>query len=900
MPQIQEKPELNINAKSVAKYALLPGILPRLQRLAAHLSQFMFMFTQIFGSVGLIDRNHPCLKPENIGMYRFRDIIGLAASNVVFDRKHLPQTVMFFAVVLSIVLSVAIFLALIASVLTHVPAAQAQLFGTPNQFGYTESGDWALNFLYRIFGDTGMFPTPADGNMGNAWFTGILVTMLKYYSMAMLVVAAFMILYLLVVTLTESAKSGQPFGSRFDGIWAPVRLALAIGLLMPVMSSGYNGAQMITFQAAIWGSNLATNAWYGGLKTMDNGKYFDTMMGDPGYRFVRDVFLVNLCIAGLQTKGTHDKWEIDDVLYTRSESDGVYTYTFGPEDAPDFCGQVSFLVKPKAKKPKGINGTSWPEKVAANYGAIAMRFLPINNLNDKEGVVAPRGDMYAATQFAAKEILGDGQAPSKDNYFFKKINDVYNYKTVKGWMKTYWDKMGVSSYYCDGSRYAGGSGNAPPDIPDSCTGPVVRGNFFETSNYTDSINEYNNWIKKSMTQDAQFGWTTAGVFYLRITSAFASISEVVNNAPTVIKLPANFTKAFATVDNPSANTTNVSEQCTSGSKLVTWLLSDMNIYDFCAKFEISQKLNYFLRSGSDWFLQTVKKHPSTYALMETETFDRALEISEPETSVNMSKTSVISRSVTSTFHHGLAHIDSDDLNPLATIIYWGNTMIMAAFVAFAIGLAGSGAWADIGMSLGTTLLIPGFVLAFWVPTIPFMQFFFAVVEWMVSVLEAIIGMPLWALSLITLQGDGLGQLGMNGIKRLFEIMLRPTIIILSLVVSVIIFSAGVSFFNSAIDLYVDAKRSGSGQSNVGQFATDLVSFFGMTFLYVFAIYSLATSCFKLIEHIPDRFGRWMGLEGGFGGQLKTGLNSLDKLIIGGAAIKTMGDIGSAYNRNKNK
>ena len=922
MPQVQETPSHNINAKSVAKYALLPGIFPRLQRLAAHLSQFLFMFTQVFGTVGLIDRNHPCLKPENIGRYRFRDILGLAASNVVFDKKHIPQIVMFFVVILSIVLIVAIFLAFVASLLMNVQTAQAQLFGTPQGFDVpnlpsveygTTREDWAFNFLYRIFGETGMFPRPADGNVGNAWFTSILVGMLKYYSLAMLVVAALMILYILIITVTESARTGQPFGSRFDGIWAPVRLALAIGLLMPVATGGYNGAQMIVFQSAIWGSNLATNVWYGGLAQMskDSKKFFTTMMGDPGYRFVRDIFLVNLCVAGLEKQGGNGTLLDDDMVYkpTAQVGSGKVTFNFGTENAPDFCGQVDFLIMPGLTQPKALKGKPyWPQKVTDGYVKILADFLPVDDpakfttrastaseifdmvvdpdgegdqLEEGEAVVRSPNLMSDVVNYAADKAFASTEGT--DIPFGKSISDKYADGTqVKKWMMAYWKHLGLQ-YAC--------AENPPEKIedwkatpPTNCQRGVLKSLYFqEKSNFYPSIEAYNNWILQSMSNDARFGWTTAGVFYLRISSALGEISNVINNAPVVTQLPSNLTKPFSTVDSPSGNTEMIQEQCTFGSKLSHWLFesSTDGRYEYCEKFELSQKINQFLRGGKEWFKNSVKNDKNgAYALMDTENFDRALELSEPGSATNATS-STISAPVLGGLAK-MAQIDSKDMNPLGTVVSWGNFMITLSMIAFAIGLIGNGAsWAEFAFTLGGMLLIPGFVLAFWVPTIPFIHFVFAVIEWMISIMEAVIGMPLWALSLITLEGDGLGKLGMAGVKRIFEIILRPTIIILSLVASVLIFTAGVSFFNSALALYADAQDS----------SHSTIKGIGMVFVYMFGIYSLATASFKLIDTIPDNFGRWMGLEKGFGSNIKSGLSELEGLIVGGAALQGITSIG---------
>jgi hypothetical protein len=922
MAQEQDNTASGLTAKSVAKYALLPGIFPRLQRMAGHFSQFLFMFTQIFGSVGLIDRNHPCLKPENIGRYRFNDIVGLAASNVVFDRKHMPQVIMFFMVMLSIVLTAAIILGLIASTIFTVHTAHAQFFGQPQGFSptggnsvtYTTGNDWALNFLFRIFGDTPFFHVPANaaqgGSVGNPWFTAILVGMLKYYSMAMLVVASFMILYILIITLTESARTGEPFGSRFDGIWAPVRLALAIGLLLPIVTPGYNGAQMIAFQAAVWGSNLATNVWYGGIQAMSGSSqnFFAATMADPGYRFVRDIFMVNLCVDGL-SKQAQVNWKAGTMQYTAVSSKDTITYSFGPASAPDFCGQVTFLrssvglnaavneltgdatgTGASFMKPNGITGTSWPEQTIQAYQSIAKQFLPIENPDSMltgqgsgtdSGNAAVSAKMADVVHYATANIINKGDG---DAAYFGTVMAAGNYGSddIVNWMKLYWTPLGVSN------------------ITDTSRDP-----FFTASPWPTTVAQYNTWLINSLTQDAKYGWTSAGVFYLRISSAMATISKVVNTPPTVSIMPSNFTKSFATPDNPTANTSttpcagmnwdgvvagvksrasNLNPLALSPIMMGIDLFSDSAV---CKKYKLSKQINNFLQGGKTWFLEAIKSDSNAYTLMDGENFDRALEISEPETSTNL-QAGAIMRPILDALSD-ITRIDSRNLNPLGAVVVWGNTLMAVAGIAYAIGIIGLGfGWVSMAFTLGNLLMLPGFVLAFWVPTLPFMHFTFAVIEWMISILEAIIGMPLWALSMITLEGDGLGQLGTAGVKRLFEIILRPSVIVMSLIASVIIFSAGVSFFNDALSLYAQASSQANADQNFFQAS---IAGFGMIFVYMFGIYSLATSCFKLIDSIPDKFGRWFGLEGGFGSDIKTGMSGLQDIVVGAATFKGLTNIG---------
>jgi conjugal transfer/type IV secretion protein DotA/TraY len=66
--------------------------------------------------------------------------------------------------------------------------------------------------------------------------------------------------YFAIVVVAETAQTGTPFGKRFNSLWAPLRLVMAFGLLIPI-SYGLNSGQYIVLYAAKYGANFATNGW---------------------------------------------------------------------------------------------------------------------------------------------------------------------------------------------------------------------------------------------------------------------------------------------------------------------------------------------------------------------------------------------------------------------------------------------------------------------------------------------------------------------------------------------------------------------------------------------------------------------------------------------------------------
>ena len=146
------------------------------------------------------------------------------------------------------------------------------LFVTPSP-----ESDNAFMLLDYVFGVPGFYGscalgTPTGGTIAPcggipafgaapvfAFHTG-LHSLLEFYSWSLLFVGVLILCYFIVVIMAETATTGVPFGARFNTAWGPIRLLVAIGLLIPVVY-GLNSGQYLTLAIAKLGSSLATNAW---------------------------------------------------------------------------------------------------------------------------------------------------------------------------------------------------------------------------------------------------------------------------------------------------------------------------------------------------------------------------------------------------------------------------------------------------------------------------------------------------------------------------------------------------------------------------------------------------------------------------------------------------------------
>ncbi len=238
---------------------------------------------------------------------------------------------------------------------------------------------------------------------------------------------------------------------------------------------------------------------------------------------------------------------------------------------------------------------------------------------------------------------------------------------------------------------------------------------------------------------------------------------------------------------------------------------------------------------------------------------------------------------------GLLNIlENDGVHPLAMLSYTGKLMVDASLRNLFLGVVGQGigqildegAAGKLAVAIGGFLvqfslisLSIGFMLFYILPFMPFIYFFFAFGGWIKSIFEAVVAMPLWALAHIKIDGEGLpGPLATNGYFLLFEIFLRPTLIIFGFLISISLFAALVNTLHDVFhvltltatgydleaEIFTTSSTLVGGSSTMDYWRSPLDELF-YTAIYTIIVYMIGLSCFKLIDEIPNNMMRWMGV-----------------------------------------
>ena len=408
----------------------------------------------------------------------------------------------------------------------------------------------------------------------------------------------------------------------------------------------------------------------------------------------------------------------------------------------------------------------------------------------------------------------------------------------------------------------------------------------------------------------RLGWGGAGVWYNKIAEKNGALLGAVGAAPYVVKYPFVMEK--------------VKEQR---------LKSDAKVDQNACEAYNPNKAGITSLEMPDGRNQFGAESAAALYLLCTEVFkNESIRPTDVRASVQPNPIMNIINSLfgASTFFNVL---DNKNVHPMAMLSNLGRTMIdkaifnmMAATGASVVGglnqmTLGQGdpGYAYITMAaanlskaftmFGTIALGSGVILYYVLPFLPFMYFFFAVGRWVKTIFEAMVGVPLWALAHLSLKGQGLpGTAASSGYFLILEIGIRPIVTVFALVASFGIFAALIAVLNTIFTMAM-ANIFGSDVATFKTFASAtpdvklpdvraIVDQFFITLLYIILVYMTGTSCFKLIDIIPDNIMRWSGAGVRSWGASDTADDMVDSTgqMVAGGSIKIYRAAGGEINK----
>lgn len=859
-----------ITKKQILKTALLPGIIPRFKQLFGSGFQMLaYMVALVYNTVRILPNNHPYLRADMIGHYNVRQVIAEAGNHITPNRNNIDQVIVFFSIIVALViLCVQFILFLIALLVSRahaqdMPTTIKGFFVTPNP-----NEDIAYRFMDLIFGIPDFFSTNANVNTP---VHQALHSLFEFYSYGMIIVGTMIIVYFIIAIVAETAQSGTPFGQRFNHAWAPIRVILFFGLLIPV-THGLNGGQYLTLTAAKLGSSLASNGWVLLNESIQNSH--ETLSGKKEYNVATpkapDLTHIPAFMMVVQTcKVAYDVYYNAD-LGAKWDPKGADTgvrawvvYDDGTEThVAKKISDTTFQNVTAASQAKNINiifgikdDTASEVSVNPICGKIVINVVDVHepgaaviqtayydlirelwdgtSTNPSKVVMYPDIRKYAIS-FARRNLNISGGSSEYGTPFQKHDaqlpDDAYRNKILAD-LKTYM-----------GNKESG-------VIKEAITAQIDNGD----------------WAMPEKIRN--YGWAGAGIWYNKIAQQNGALVSTLHQIPTSIFYPSVMEQVKIRKRQEDKDVDKDEEHNQSNAPGTT----DVT-FERAEESEIYTAINQV----QQWWVKNPLQPDKTLTgnvIIDT---------------INLLLGT-----------QGLFEIcENTDTHPLAQLAAVGKSMIDSAIRSIALsGVFGvvsimpqlstsfSAAAGFFSTIAGVGLLI-GFILFYIIPFMPFLYFFFAIGGWAKSIFEAMVAMPLWALAHLRIDGDGIpGEAAIGGYHLIFEIFIRPILIVFGLLAAISIFAAMVKILNEIFYLAISNLSGHDPLENTACFKTPAGSTIGgeefdgipdkadlkdayrgpvdeffFTILYTIIVYMISSSCFKLIDMIPNTILRWMGID----------------------------------------
>lgn len=894
-----------IQTKKVAGYVIMPGVVPRAKAFfTSGFGYIAFLIAQIYAMVRLLPEGHPYTQPQNIGQFSIRNVIAEAANQLVFKKENIDQVVIFATILIGLVLLVLQFAMILLALI--FPAAMASFPSAPFPTGTSlfitnaPTNDIAFILLDRVFGIPDLYGSCVEQNIacagtvvatpptgGFPWpFHEALQDLFQFYNTGILVIGALIFLYFVLIVVGETAVTGTPFGQRFQNVWVPIRLVMAIGLLVP-LNYGLNSGQYITLFAAKFGSSLATNGWITYNNTIAGNAFYasgaganptgerESLIGQPAIPNITPVLeamsLVHTCAVAhwfkdrtyssgdpLPPDTSFDKVQpffVKEPQDWMDNTDVIMPVTSGTlySDALDFYNDADIIIR------FGENG-----------GRFFLPTPPVPGSENYKGNVIPHcGDI----RISIKVATGTQGPAAVQQYYYNLIRNLwfnpppeilafaYRFTTLNVATN---DTTDSCNHPSGSLTVAAGITNTPD--PDGCNmEPTAewRTNVVGTQKVSFRTTLETIWgtyaantAEIEMTEEILArGWAGAGIWYNTISRINGAYMESVRDIPQFDNLPLIMKKVREQRQQAGESLAWDRQYCPSAEDRNN---VDQGVGD---EREIARTL---CKVYAYWNTQ-IQDTGENEDVLTGSIFEDAMNLifgTQPLSA--MTSTNVSTHPLTQLAMLGKGLVDASIRN-IATAsaggAIGGLTRAMGPLAERFIAPASS-----FILSTAFVGLTAGLVLYYILPFLPFVYFYFAVASWVKSIFEAMVGTPLWALAHLRIDGEGLpGNSAANGYFLILEIFLRPILTVFGLVAATLIFTAQVRVLHFMWQIVTenltgfenDPTISIAGEGTFS-FKRAIIDEFFFSIIYTIIVYMMAIAAFKLIDKIPDSILRWIG------------------------------------------
>lgn len=684
------------------------------------------------------------------------------------------------------------------------------------------AGTYARDLYEGLFGSWANGPwTQVVGN------TSLLGSLFLIYNTFLFGIAVIWSTFSMVGATVQTAHEGELFGKRFSTVWLPIRMVTGMAMLVPVFL-GYSSSQSVMMSGTLMGNSVADAGYSNIIAQMAAGTALVApaagavqAVGAPGGAdtLVENMFVASACVhyRNAMSLGLFPQ------TYRRSVSanDATTTIIYGDERPTGFwpdasCGKITI-----AKKASTAHTTS----NAIDYSGIATQTYQATVATTQS--FAAQVDAIAQQWVAAVTANGSFQP---DQIVKAPLPDLQPLKTQ------------FVAQLATARQQAFSTGL--PAITQDAQSNMRRGGWMSAGAYYQTIAMETDAVREATA--GVFGFTPPysvnDSFQTDLQAAMVRTHDSANPAmPSNVGTSAEagiICKALKSITGVSATT--VTGNCSIGQSITGYLI------------------NFVSTSGGGAFgmgsVQTINPILSLKTLG-----DYLMSLGEA-------------------FHATAWLTDSAGwlLQKAGTV-----TKAVGMFTGME-GVAAAGQAAESTgqitsmlekLSMPTILL--GVIMAVYVPLIPFISWFGALISYSTIVVEAIAAAPLWAMAHLDPVGDGMGPRTQHGYLFLLNVLLRPILMLIGFIAA----SALLIILGSILyAMFMPAVANMQGDS-----VTGVISIIALLAVYLVLTLTLIQGCMNLLWLVPDQTLSWLGQIG----QSQLGKDAEHKIyamvLAGGAA-----------------
>lgn len=707
--------------------------------------------------------------------------------------------------------------------------------------------DYSVAYLSQIFGTVGNVLQGMSGQMMGHLFA--------IFNKGVMVVAAIWLGYTTLTISLRGAQEGSFMGQNRNVPVLLLRIALGFALIIPSSATGYSLLQDLFMKIVVQGVGLADYGWNVALNYMQLGGALyippETLNNDSG--------MITAAITGSAASGStlapvtqilqdeacmveSDRWETQMLAYQPKTTSGGSLLSWVRNQA----GETN-LVGPYHPVLDRKNGMIYFPGVGNSSSD------KITKDNAKCGYVTS----YFATQFPSYTTEHSGysnqQYQAMQTYSWGALEQLVNGLLPAA--KLYTDKI-YSAF---------------PDSYSDCTKnttcisvqqEINNDVFSAILGYANLITPYQKIVENNAGNSnfgfidtaKQEGWIMAGSFFWAIEQANQHSSTI------------SISNLFPVVTPANKN------------------IFDFNVNPFPSSF-LDAAADYVKASASDlsvlWstYVATQTNASAQSAAGNFSTGNSFVDIILSMLTQNMSGVNSYFILGTSSYNPIVALMHEGHLMLQIAIGIWLYALLASVAIGLVVGICQSTSpgptayhgllvWAKaIVSAICLALIVPGFILSYYVPIYPFAVFMFAAVGWMALVIEGVAAAPLVCMGLTHPENhDFLGS-SQQALMLVLSIFVRPILMVIGLIVAMIVSFVAFRMLGSGYSIvFSDLFSSSANYSLLGALASFspvniILALFTMLMMYVifgFMSMQIIEQSYKLIYQLPNNVTQWIG------------------------------------------